>query len=159
MGIPVRALSQRTGTDPKPTKDEKQIFSWTTKDAKIKSWILSTVEPHLILNLKPYKTTKDMWAYLKKIYYKKKPPHSSINWNLRLLNILKEPSPSRIIIQGFLTCGLNMMKLSMPMSLMQLFLKYRKFRNSVTGTNFSLNYDQKMKLSNLVSWVGFLLHP
>lgn len=59
-----------TGSDPKPSVDEKKIFSWTTKDAKIKSWILGSVEPHLILNLKPYKTSKDMWGYLKKVYHK-----------------------------------------------------------------------------------------
>ena len=55
-------LGHITGADPKPSEDEKQIFCWTTKDAKIKSWILSTVEPHLIMNLRPYKTDKEMWV-------------------------------------------------------------------------------------------------
>ena len=58
-----------SGTDPKPTEDEKKISSWHTKDAKIKSWILGSVEPHLIMNLKPYPTSKAMWGYLKKIYH------------------------------------------------------------------------------------------
>ena len=62
-------LGNLTQSTPKPAKDEKTIFAWTTKDAKIKSWILGAVEPHLILDLKPYKTAKDMWAYLKKAYY------------------------------------------------------------------------------------------
>ena len=57
------------GTDPKPTKDEKKIVSWNTKDAKIKTWILGFMEPHLFLNLKPYKTAKVMWEYLKKVYH------------------------------------------------------------------------------------------
>ena len=64
-----------TGSNPKPTMDEKKIFSWTTKDAKIKSWIIGSVEPHLILKLKPYKTSKDMWGYLKKVYHKSNSAH------------------------------------------------------------------------------------
>lgn len=40
-----------------------------SKDAKIKTWILASVESHLIVNLKPYKTTKEMWEYLKKVYH------------------------------------------------------------------------------------------
>ena len=54
---------------PKPTEDEKRILSWNTKDAKIKTWILGFMEPHLFLNLKPYKTAKVMWEYLKKVYH------------------------------------------------------------------------------------------
>lgn len=42
-----------SGSDPKPTDDEKKIATWNAKDAKIKIWILGSVEPHLILNLKP----------------------------------------------------------------------------------------------------------
>ena len=51
-------LGHITGSDPKPTEDEKQIFSWTIKDAKIKSWVLGTVEPNLILNLKTLQESK-----------------------------------------------------------------------------------------------------
>ena len=47
-----------SGSDPKPTEDEK-----------IKSWILGSVEPHLIMNLKPHPTSNDMWGYLKKVYH------------------------------------------------------------------------------------------
>ena len=57
------------GSDPKPTDDEKKIATWNTKDAKIKMWILGSVEPHLILNLKPQKTSKGVWDYLKKVYH------------------------------------------------------------------------------------------
>lgn len=46
----------------------KKISSWNTQDAKIKSRILGSIEPHLILNLEPYKTAKDMWEYLHKVY-------------------------------------------------------------------------------------------
>ena len=32
------------------------------------SWILGSVEPSILLNLIPYKTSREMWEYLKKIY-------------------------------------------------------------------------------------------
>lgn len=31
---------------------------------------LGTVEPHVILNLRPYKPIEGMWNYLKKVYHK-----------------------------------------------------------------------------------------
>ena len=58
-----------SGFDPRPKEDEKKILSWNTKDAKIKTWILGSVEPQYILNLKPYKTSKEMWEYLKQVYH------------------------------------------------------------------------------------------
>ena len=32
------------------------------------TWILSSVEPHLVLNLRPYKTVAAMWNYLHTVY-------------------------------------------------------------------------------------------
>ena len=32
------------------------------------SWILGSLEPSILLNLRPYKTSREMWEYLKKIY-------------------------------------------------------------------------------------------
>jgi hypothetical protein len=32
------------------------------------TWILSSVEPHLILNLRPYTTAATMWNYLNQVY-------------------------------------------------------------------------------------------
>lgn len=58
-----------SGSDPKPTEDDKKISTWNTKDAKIKTWILGPVEPHLILNLIPYTTSKEMWGYLQTVYH------------------------------------------------------------------------------------------
>ena len=55
--------------DPKPTEDENFLLSWNTKDAKIKTWVLGSVDPQYFLNLKPYKTSNDMWEYLKKVYH------------------------------------------------------------------------------------------
>lgn len=32
------------------------------------TWILGSVDQTLVPNLRPYKTSKDMWEYLKKVY-------------------------------------------------------------------------------------------
>ncbi|KAJ0084938.1 hypothetical protein Patl1_30072 [Pistacia atlantica] len=32
------------------------------------TWILGSVDPIIVLNLRPYKTAKSMWEYLKKVY-------------------------------------------------------------------------------------------
>ncbi|XP_042954576.1 uncharacterized protein LOC122290986 [Carya illinoinensis] len=32
------------------------------------TWILASVDPLIVLNLRPYKTAKSMWDYLKKVY-------------------------------------------------------------------------------------------
>ena len=41
---------------------------WATKDAQIMSWILGSVEPNLILELRPHKSAKAMWDYLTLVY-------------------------------------------------------------------------------------------
>ncbi|XP_068655783.1 uncharacterized protein [Aristolochia californica] len=33
------------------------------------TWILGSIKPHLVLNLRPYKTAADMWNYLHKAYH------------------------------------------------------------------------------------------
>eukprot|EP00268_Persea_americana_P031226 TRINITY_DN30329_c0_g1_i4.p1 TRINITY_DN30329_c0_g1~~TRINITY_DN30329_c0_g1_i4.p1 ORF type:complete len:138 (-),score=19.17 TRINITY_DN30329_c0_g1_i4:6-374(-) len=57
------------GSEPKPEEDDKKILAWKTKDAKIKTWLLGSVDPCFILNLRPCKTAREMWDYLKKIYH------------------------------------------------------------------------------------------
>ena len=42
--------------------------AWTTKDAQIMSWILSSMEPHLILSLHPHRSAKAMWDHLTQVY-------------------------------------------------------------------------------------------
>ena len=56
--------------DPTPdSKEEKENYvKWKVKDAQIMLWILGSVEPSILLNLKPYKTSREMWGYLKKVY-------------------------------------------------------------------------------------------
>ena len=56
------------GTDPIPLEDEKAISKWATKDAQIMTWLLGSVDPQYILNLRPYKTAKGMWDYLRQVY-------------------------------------------------------------------------------------------
>jgi len=41
---------------------------WEVKDAQIISWILGSMEPSMLLNLKPYKSSREMWDCLKKVY-------------------------------------------------------------------------------------------
>ena len=58
------------GTDPAPNseKEKETNVKWEVKDAQIMSWILGSVEPSILLNRMPYKTSREMWEYLKKIY-------------------------------------------------------------------------------------------
>ncbi|XP_068666357.1 uncharacterized protein [Aristolochia californica] len=56
------------GSYPAP-RDAKALSKWTTMDARVMTWILASIEPHLVLNLRPYKTTTDMWNYLHKVYH------------------------------------------------------------------------------------------
>ena len=39
-----------------------------TKDAQIMSWILGSMEPHLIMSLRPHRSAKAMWNHLATIY-------------------------------------------------------------------------------------------
>ncbi|KZV16471.1 hypothetical protein F511_10083 [Dorcoceras hygrometricum] len=41
---------------------------WTAKDNQIMSWIVNSVEPHLVLSLRPHKSAKAMWDFLKLVY-------------------------------------------------------------------------------------------
>ncbi|XP_068657980.1 uncharacterized protein [Aristolochia californica] len=38
-------------------------------DARVMIWILGSIEPHLVLNPRPYKTASDTWNYLHKVYH------------------------------------------------------------------------------------------
>ncbi|RVW98455.1 hypothetical protein CK203_026814 [Vitis vinifera] len=49
-------------------RDAKALSKWEIKDARVMTWILSLVEPHLVLNPRPYKTVVAMWNYLHTVY-------------------------------------------------------------------------------------------
>ncbi len=42
--------------------------AWAAKDNQIMTWILVSMEPHLILSLRPHRSAKAMWDYLKQVY-------------------------------------------------------------------------------------------
>ncbi|RVW93889.1 hypothetical protein CK203_028238 [Vitis vinifera] len=43
--------------------------SWAVLDARIMSWLLGSVEPHIVTHLRPHRSAQSMWAYLKKVYH------------------------------------------------------------------------------------------
>ncbi|KAH0688728.1 hypothetical protein KY289_016086 [Solanum tuberosum] len=55
------------GSDPAPT-DATKLGEWKIKDARVMTWILGSIDPLIVLNLRPYKTSKAMWDYLQKVY-------------------------------------------------------------------------------------------
>ncbi|GAV64636.1 UBN2_3 domain-containing protein [Cephalotus follicularis] len=44
-------------------------IKWHTQNAKVVSWMLSTVESHIDVNLRPYKTASAMRTYLKEVFF------------------------------------------------------------------------------------------
>lgn len=55
------------GSTPAP-KDPSELAQWQIKDARVMSWILGSVDPQIMLTLKPFRTSKGMWEFLKKVY-------------------------------------------------------------------------------------------
>ena len=49
-------------------RDAKALSKWEGEDARVMTWILRSVEPHLVLNMRPYKTIATMWNYLHMVY-------------------------------------------------------------------------------------------
>jgi len=58
------------GSNPAPDKikDIDQHAKWEVKDAQVMAWILRSIEPNIILNLRSSQIAAQMWTYLKKIY-------------------------------------------------------------------------------------------
>src|SRR4051812_1754253 len=44
------------------------LDAWEIEDAQIITWILGTIDPHMINNLRSFSTAQEMWNYLKRIY-------------------------------------------------------------------------------------------
>jgi hypothetical protein len=59
---------QIDGSDPEPM-GPKELAKWKVKDARVMSWILGSVDPLIVLNLRAYKTTKTIWEYLLTVYH------------------------------------------------------------------------------------------
>jgi len=56
------------GTSPAPANDA-EFSQWETKDAQIISWILASIEGHMVNNLSSFGLASEMWDYLKRIYH------------------------------------------------------------------------------------------
>ncbi|XP_068641888.1 uncharacterized protein [Aristolochia californica] len=62
------------GSDPAP-REASALSKWTTMDVRVMTWILSSVEPHFVINLWPYRNAANMWNYLHKIYNQNSTAH------------------------------------------------------------------------------------
>ena len=49
-------------------KGAKALSKWEIHDDQVMAWLLSSVESHLVLNLRPYKTAAAIWTYLNMVY-------------------------------------------------------------------------------------------
>jgi hypothetical protein len=58
---------EKSSTSDKPKADGSSP-SWAVLDARIMSWLLGSVESHIVTNLRPHRSAQSMWAYLKKVY-------------------------------------------------------------------------------------------
>lgn len=52
----------------KTSDSETNLVQWESKDARIVSWLLGSIEPHMVNNLRSFTTIKKMWEYLRCIY-------------------------------------------------------------------------------------------
>ena len=47
----------------------KSFPSWVVFDARIMSWLLGSVEPHIVTNLQAHRIAQGMWNYVKTVYH------------------------------------------------------------------------------------------
>ena len=62
---PKTSSETTAATDAVKDKSGASALSWAVQDAQIRSWILGTMKPHILLHLRPYQTAKEMWEYLR----------------------------------------------------------------------------------------------
>ncbi|XP_071728389.1 uncharacterized protein [Rutidosis leptorrhynchoides] len=114
MGIPFPDFCQGKdlwghidGSCPVPTvdgdKNKTEHAKWEVNDAKVMTWILSSMEPNIVLNLRPFRTAAQMWEHLKKL-------HSQNNTARRFqleheIAIIQQDSLS---ISDFYSCFMNL---------------------------------------------------
>ncbi|KAF5469242.1 hypothetical protein F2P56_013330 [Juglans regia] len=56
-------------SNPDTSHDLKASPSWAVLDARIMSWLLGSVELHIVTNLRAHRSAQSMWNYLKKVYH------------------------------------------------------------------------------------------
>jgi hypothetical protein len=49
--------------------DPIELGSWESKDAKVVSWLLSSIKPHMVNNLRSFNTAKEMRDLLRQMYH------------------------------------------------------------------------------------------
>jgi len=52
----------------KAPTEKAALEEWEYKDAQIITWILNSIDPQMINNLRPFSSAQEMWNYLKRIY-------------------------------------------------------------------------------------------
>lgn len=57
-----------TNSAPDKATKKEEYAKWEVKDAQVMAWIIGSVDPTIVLNLRPFNTAAKMWTYLKKIY-------------------------------------------------------------------------------------------
>ena len=82
-------------SDLAPTEPTK-LAQRQVKDARVMTWILAYVDQLIVFNLRLYKTTKDMWEYLKKVYNQ-----DNIVRRFQLEYDIANYSQSNLSIQGY----------------------------------------------------------
>lgn len=62
-----KVLGHLNETSNAPTK-KVALDTWETQDTQIISWILVSIEPRMVNNVRPFSTAKATWDHLKIIY-------------------------------------------------------------------------------------------
>lgn len=88
MFLKEKELSNHIDSSVRVPTDEKEFAQWEVKDAKVISWLLGTIEPHLVTTLQCFTTVQAMWTYLHRIYHQDHSTGNS-NWNWKLAITLK----------------------------------------------------------------------
>lgn len=52
----------------KASTEKAALKKWEYKDAQIITWILNSIDPQMINNLRSFSTAQEMWTYLERIY-------------------------------------------------------------------------------------------
>lgn len=116
------------------------------------TWILGSLDPLIILNLTPYKTTKAMWDYLWKFYNQ---DHSARHFQLE--HEIAMYSQGGLFVQdyfsGFKTYGMNLTILFMLKYVLNLSPSFKEFMNKASEIKFWWNYDLTLKVLSLTWWV------
>ena len=112
------------GSVPVPQGAEA-LFKWEIHDARVMTWLLSSVKSHLVLNLRPYKTVAAMWTYLNTVYNQ---DSSAKRFHLEYEMVISHKAVSllRNIFLVFKLFGLTIATLFMLMFPLQLSLLSEK---------------------------------